>query len=181
LPSLLRYEDRNSMAFSIETRLPFLDYRLVEFVFSLPDDQIIDGTTTKAILRSSFSDSIPRSVLARSDKMGFETPTDIWWRGVFVHELRRRLLGPTPLHEWLDPGALGVEVEGYLSGKREIGLQVWRWLSLESWMRRFVARDPRLGAMVPDLLPRHSRVRFPLDAARENERALLLGAAPRGG
>ncbi|MBI3540521.1 MAG: asparagine synthase (glutamine-hydrolyzing), partial [Candidatus Eisenbacteria bacterium] len=51
LPSLLRYEDRNSMAFSIETRLPFLDYRLVEFVFSLPDGQKLDGTTSKAILR----------------------------------------------------------------------------------------------------------------------------------
>ena len=53
LPSLLRYEDRNSMAFSIETRLPFLDYRLVEFAFSLPDEAKLDGTTTKAILRRS--------------------------------------------------------------------------------------------------------------------------------
>ena len=77
LPSLLRYEDRNSMAFSIETRLPFLDYRLVEFVFALPDEQRLDGTTTKAILRRSLADRIPRVVLERRDKMGFETPTDL--------------------------------------------------------------------------------------------------------
>src|SRR5258706_244367 len=78
LPSLLRYEDRNSMAFSIETRLPFLDYRLVEFVFSLPDEQRLEGATTKAILRRALADRIPPAVLSRQDKMGFETPTDVW-------------------------------------------------------------------------------------------------------
>src|SRR5262249_14893125 len=98
LPSLLRYEDRNSMAFSIETRLPFLDYRLVEFVFSLPDDQRLSGDTTKSILRRSLSDRIPQPVLDRRDKMGFETPVDAWLRERFAAELRRRLLTPGPLH-----------------------------------------------------------------------------------
>jgi len=143
LPSLLRYEDRNSMAHSIETRLPFLDYRLVEFVFSLPDDQRLDGATTKAILRKSLASRIPSSVLERRDKMGFETPTDLWLRGRFAPEVRRRLLGPGPLHEWLDPYALRSELEDYLAGRRAIGLQVWRWLSLDSWARRFIAVDPR--------------------------------------
>ena len=63
LPSLLRYEDRNSMAFSIETRLPFLDYRLVEFVFSLPDASALDGTTTKAMLRRALGDRVPPAML----------------------------------------------------------------------------------------------------------------------
>ncbi len=52
LPGLLHYEDRNSMAFSLETRLPFLDYRLVEFVFSLPVEQKIQGGVTKVILET---------------------------------------------------------------------------------------------------------------------------------
>jgi asparagine synthase (glutamine-hydrolysing) len=143
LPSLLRYEDRNSMAFSIETRLPFLDYRLVELALSLPDDQRISGTTTKAILKRSLRDAIPPSVLARTDKMGFETPADVWLRGRYAAEMRRRLLEPSPLHDWLDPHALGRELDAYQAG-RPIGLQVWRWLALESWSRQYLARDPRV-------------------------------------
>src|SRR5689334_7876719 len=91
LPSLLRYEDRNSMAFSIETRLPFLDYRLVEFLFALPDTERLDGATSKAILRRAMADRVPRAVLERRDKMGFETPTDVWLRGREAAEARRRL------------------------------------------------------------------------------------------
>jgi asparagine synthase (glutamine-hydrolysing) len=144
LPSLLRYEDRNSMTFSIETRLPFLDYRLVEFVLSLPDEQRLDGSTTKAILRRSLSDRIPPSVLARRDKMGFETPTDIWMRSRFANEVRRRLGTPGPHHQWLDPRMLTDAVESYLVERRPIGLQIWRWLALESWGRQYVASDPRV-------------------------------------
>jgi asparagine synthase (glutamine-hydrolysing) len=146
LPSLLRYEDRNSMAFSIETRLPFLDYRLVEFVFSLPDDARLDGATTKAILRRGLIDRIPRVVLERRDKMGFETPADAWLRRHHAGELRRRLLEDGPLHEWVSPGPLRAELEEFLAGRRAIGLQVWRWLSLESWARRFLVATPRADA-----------------------------------
>ncbi len=144
LPSLLRYEDRNSMAFSIETRLPFLDYRLVEFVFSLPDDQRLEGTTTKAILRRALRDRLPPEVLGRQDKMGFETPTDVWLRSRYAGEVRRRLLTDGPLHDWLEPGVIAAELEDYLAGRRDIGLQIWRWLSLDAWGRRFVAADPRV-------------------------------------
>ena len=145
LPSLLRYEDRNSMAFAIETRLPFLDYRLVEFVFSLPDSQKLDGTTTKAILRRALADRIPESVRARRDKKGFETPADVWLRSRFQSELKRRLLTPGPIHQWLEPTALAAALDEYLAGRRPIGLQIWRWLSLESWSRQYLAGDPRVG------------------------------------
>ncbi|HVP14444.1 MAG TPA: asparagine synthase (glutamine-hydrolyzing) [Terriglobales bacterium] len=145
LPSLLRYEDRNSMAFSIETRLPFLDVRLVELAFSLPDTDRLEGDTTKAILRRAVADRVPASVLARRDKKGFETPIDVWLRrGSGPAELRRRLLGRGPLHEWLEPGPLAESLEAYLDGRRAIGIQAWRWLSLEAWGRRWVAGDPRL-------------------------------------
>jgi asparagine synthase (glutamine-hydrolysing) len=145
LPSLLRYEDRNSMAFAIEARLPFLDYRLVEFAFSLPDEDRLDGTTTKAILRRAMADRVPAVVLERRDKMGFETPSDLWLRGRFAGEVRRRLLAPGPLHEWLDRRALEVELDDFLAGRRPIGQQVWRWLSLESWLAAYVA-NPARGA-----------------------------------
>jgi asparagine synthase (glutamine-hydrolysing) len=144
LPSLLRYEDRNSMAFSIETRLPFLDWRLVEFAFALPDHAKLSGDTTKAILRESLADRIPKSVLDRRDKMGFETPLDPWLRGTHAGEVRRRLLGHGPLHDWVNADVLRDELELYLAGRRDIGLQVWRWLSLQSWAERHLARDPRI-------------------------------------
>jgi asparagine synthase (glutamine-hydrolysing) len=150
LPSLLRYEDRNSMAFSIETRLPFLDYRLVEFLFSLPDTQRLDGVTTKAILRRSLADRIPASVLARRDKMGFETPTDLWLRGRYAGETRRRLLTHGPLHDWIDPARMREGLDEYLAGRRAIGLQVWRWLALETWARRYVSGDPRVSERAPE-------------------------------
>ena len=167
LPSLLRYEDRNSMAFSIETRLPFLDYRLVEFVFSLPDAALLEGGISKAILRRGLSDRIPRVVLERRDKMGFETPADLWLRGRFAGETRRRLLTPGPLHAWIDPSVLRVELERYLGGERDIGLQVWRWLSLESWNRCFLATDGRAIERAPEATLHAGRHRTYVEVARE--------------
>ena len=177
LPSLLRYEDRNSMAFSIETRLPFLDYRLVEFAFSLPDDQRLDGLTTKAILRRSLADRIPRAVLDRRDKMGFETPADLWLRGRHAAEARHRLLSPGPLHEWLDAGTLASELDEYFAGRRSTGAQVWRWLSLESWLRAYVV-NPRLTARPGpgQFPPRHAST---FDDLRPTDWERAPGAASR--
>jgi asparagine synthase (glutamine-hydrolysing) len=150
LPSLLRYEDRSSMEFGIETRLPFLDYRLVEFAFALPDEERLDGVTTKAIARRALGDRVPATVLARRDKMGFETPTDLWWRGRYAQEVRARLARTGPFQDWVDAGAIGTAVDDYLSGRRDIGLQAWRWLSLEAWAQRYLARDPRVTARGAD-------------------------------
>lgn len=150
LPSLLRYEDRSSMAFGIETRLPFLDYRLVEFAFSLPDTQRLDGVVTKAIARRALGDRVPKSVLERRDKMGFETPTDLWLRGRYAAEVRRRLSRPGPFQDWVAPDVVAGALEDYLAGRREIGLQIWRWLSLEAWSQHYVARDPRVVGRAAD-------------------------------
>jgi asparagine synthase (glutamine-hydrolysing) len=166
LPSLLRYEDRNSMAFSIETRLPFLDYRLVEFALSLPDEQRLDGDVTKVILRRSLGDRIPASILARRDKMGFETPTDPWLRGRYSAEVRRRLLTDGPLHQWVKRGVMEDELERYLSGQRDVGLQVWRWLSLEAWSRRYVSGDPRVTEREPEAILHAGRHRTYVEVAR---------------
>lgn len=78
LPHLLRYEDRNSMRHSIETRLPFLDYRLVEFCVSLPLSLKIKEGWTKYILRKGINDLLPESIVWRKNKFGFESPDRIW-------------------------------------------------------------------------------------------------------
>ena len=176
LPSLLRYEDRNSMAFSIETRLPFLDYRVVEFAFSLPDEEKLEGVTTKAILRRALAARIPQKVLDRRDTMGFETPADRWLRERFAAEARRRLLTHSVLHEWVDPGVMTARLDDYLGGRREIGLQVWRWLSLASWAGRYVERDPRVIAVAE---PHYTHPGLHLDYHQVNAiHELEINAAP---
>lgn len=78
IPQLLRYEDRNSMAFSIESRVPFLDVKLVDFALSLPATYKIRGGFTKAILRQSLQGLVPNEILNRRDKMGFPAPEVEW-------------------------------------------------------------------------------------------------------
>jgi asparagine synthase (glutamine-hydrolysing) len=110
LQTLLRYEDRNSMAFSIESRCPFMDYRLAEFVFSLPRSVLSHGGVLKPLIRSSMQDVLPTEVATRIGKLGFSAPPfsvdgpqpvstggPLSWRRAIVKRWRRRfgLLGPT--------------------------------------------------------------------------------------
>ena len=78
LPMLLHYEDRDSMAHSVESRVPFLDYRLVEFILSLPDDYKISKGKTKYIFREAMDGVLPAKIKNRYDKMGFVTPEQLW-------------------------------------------------------------------------------------------------------
>lgn len=78
LPILLRFEDKNSMAHAIETRLPFLDYRVVEFALSLPVDYKIHDGWSKWLLRAAMQHKMPDTIVWRKNKFGFEAPEDIW-------------------------------------------------------------------------------------------------------
>src|SRR6185437_11543833 len=83
IPHLLHYDDRNAMAFSIEGRMPFLDHRLVELLFTVDYRALINRGTTKRVLRDAFADVLPPEVSGRRDKVGFHTPLATWLR----HEL----------------------------------------------------------------------------------------------
>ena len=76
LPALLRFEDRNSMAHSIEARVPFLDHRMVEFAFRLPGEDKIHGAVTKHVLREGLAGVLPEAIRTRSDKVGFRADPD---------------------------------------------------------------------------------------------------------
>lgn len=80
-PPLLRYEDRNSMAHSIEARVPFMDYRLVQFIYSLPATFKIRNGYTKALLRDSLKGTLPNEIRTRISKLGFATPQSDWMAG----------------------------------------------------------------------------------------------------
>lgn len=97
LPILLRYEDKNSMAHSIETRLPFLDYRAVEAALSITAEHKIHGGWSKWVLRKGMSDRLPQEVAWRKNKFGFEAPEDLWLprhAGIMLDTIRKSpLLG----------------------------------------------------------------------------------------
>jgi asparagine synthase (glutamine-hydrolysing) len=83
IPQLLRYEDRNSMRFSIESRVPFLNSELVSFILSLPAEFKIKGGYTKAVFREALKDIMPREVYHRKDKLGFPAPEINWMKACF--------------------------------------------------------------------------------------------------
>lgn len=78
IPQLLHYEDRNGMAFSLESRVPYLDYRLVDYVMDIPAIYKIYNGWTKYIFRIAVKDILPETILWRKDKLGFSTPEKKW-------------------------------------------------------------------------------------------------------
>ena len=138
LPALLRYEDRNSMAFSVEARTPFLDYRLVERALAFPAESLIHEGWTKHVLREAARGLVPESVRLRRDKLGFATPERDWLT----------TLGPQ-VREWLGPearvcGLLRKDaLAGWLaSSDADLAARpgLWRLLSLELWRRALPSR-----------------------------------------
>ena len=136
LPCLLRYADRNSMAFSIESRMPLLDYRLVEHIFSLPLSLIMRDGWTKWIFRRSQEGRLPPIVQWRKDKLGFVTPEGLWLKQGRT-QIADVLNGELASSRYLDATRLRAELGGYLNDINESAFysDVFRWYVLELWMR----------------------------------------------
>jgi asparagine synthase (glutamine-hydrolysing) len=133
LPMLLRYADRNAMAFSRETRFPFLDHELVDFCVRLPDRAFIRDGWQKHILRQATRDILPPEIRLRADKVGYAAPLDTWLRAALREWAHARLFS----------GAI-VGLEGYDRARlEELWLRhqggennswaLWRWISLSEW------------------------------------------------
>jgi asparagine synthase (glutamine-hydrolysing) len=108
LPHLLRYEDRNSMANSIETRLPFLDYRSVETALSLPDEFKMNKGWTKNLLRNAVSPFLPKEIVWRKDKLGFNAPEEDWL-GMIENDIKESVQGSEILRELIDFSKLDLQ------------------------------------------------------------------------
>jgi asparagine synthase (glutamine-hydrolysing) len=137
LPMLLHYEDRDSMAHSIESRVPFLDYRLVEFILGLPDDFKINAGRTKYVLREAMAGTIPDKIKDRRDKMAFVTPEAEWIRqntGLFREKVQAaaRYFG-----EYLEAEAIMAAFDRSLKEQVGLGSIFWRLIVLHGWARRF--------------------------------------------
>jgi asparagine synthase (glutamine-hydrolysing) len=87
LEALLRYADRNSMAFSREVRLPFLSHKLVEFLFSLPATYKINNGWSKYLLRKAYEGELPEKITWRKDKIGYASPESEWLKNKEVNQL----------------------------------------------------------------------------------------------
>src|SRR3972149_2673095 len=124
------------MAFSLEARLPFLDFRLVEYLFSLPSDLKIKGGVSKLILRNAMEGVLPEEVRDRKDKMGFATPEDIWFRTV-LKRLINEIINSKSFSErgFFDMNKLKSAFSRHCEGKINISFMIWRWVSLELWFR----------------------------------------------
>ncbi len=142
LPSLLHYEDHNSMAFSVEARVPFLDYRLVELSYRLPAHLRINRGTTKVVLRKAMRGIIPDLVRLRQDKLGFPTPGSWWFRDEVADEVEQ-ILRSRRLRErgYVQPEAALTLLEQHKAGRVQADRALWRMVCFELWMRLFFDRD----------------------------------------
>ena len=138
LQMLLHWEDRNSMAHSIEARVPFLDHRLVEFALALGNEHKLVGADTKRVLRRAMADVLPPEILARRDKLGFATPEEAWFRGPLkplildgVEATLARFPG------LVDARATRALVSAMLEGQRPVDFKAWRIVSMGIWGERF--------------------------------------------
>ena len=144
VPALVHAEDRCSMAFSREIRLPFLDHRLVELMFRMPSDMKIRGGVTKHVLRRVMArEGLPAEVVARRDKKGYPTPVGRWLRTSARQETLDLLASPSLRQRGvLDAGRVLGAFEDHCRGATDNTALLWRWVNAELWFRRFIDSRP---------------------------------------
>jgi asparagine synthase (glutamine-hydrolysing) len=140
LPRWLRMEDRMSMASSVEARLPFMDYRVVEFAFNLPDGLKLKNGYTKYIVRRAFWDRLPERIVRNRFKKCFGTPYPAWFRGAWRPMVEDLLLcGSCRVGPYLCLPEFRARARAYLDGQDRALSDgtLWRVLNTELWLRAF--------------------------------------------
>ncbi|MFN7098137.1 MAG: asparagine synthase-related protein, partial [Gammaproteobacteria bacterium] len=135
LPALLHVEDRTSMAVSIESRVPLLDHKIVEFLATVPPHLKFANGQTKYLFREAIKFIVPQKILNRKDKKGFPVPLNHWFKGVakeyvedilFSERIKSRGLFNMP------------ELEKLYLSNQQFSRSLWGALCLESWFRLFI-------------------------------------------
>jgi len=138
LHELLMKQDQMSMAASVESRVPFLDHKLVEFTSGLPERLKLHRWTTKYVLRQSMKSVLPEQVLRRP-KMGFPVPIGAWFRGPYAHVLEEYLLSSRSLDRGLfNAQFVRTLVNQHQRGEANHDERLWALVNLEMWLRRFI-------------------------------------------
>jgi asparagine synthase (glutamine-hydrolysing) len=137
LQELLMKQDQMSMAASLESRVPFLDHKLVEFAAALPVKMKLRGLTTKYILRKAMRGRLPKEILTRR-KMGFPVPLGAWLRGPFSYVIDEYVLGARALERGIfNHGFVREIVSRHKSGENHAE-RLWMLINFEIWQRRFI-------------------------------------------
>jgi asparagine synthase (glutamine-hydrolysing) len=137
LPMLLHWEDRNSMAHSIEARVPFLDYRVVEHCMAIADAEKVGGGVSKRALRNAMRGIVPDPVLDRRDKMGFVTAETLWVRRDEPILFRSAVNEAVKMLPSLLSPKLLERFDEVLAGRRPFDHRYWRAISVAYWVRAF--------------------------------------------
>jgi asparagine synthase (glutamine-hydrolysing) len=136
LPNLCRYGDRNSMAHSVEMRMPLLDRRVAEFALSLPPSMVFAGGVTKRVLREALRGLVPDAVLDRREKVGYETPERAWFEDPAARaRIAQIVLDPSVRASGrYDTAALERDLA---TGSWSDARALWRVMNVELWLRSF--------------------------------------------
>jgi len=135
MPNLLHYEDRSSMAHSIESRVPFLDYRLVELGLNLPAQHILNKDVSRPLYRKALENYLPSKILNRKDKLGFPTPFAKWSRKALKPYIHDTLLSNnSKLYSFLNKERVIQNLKLHNEGKLDYSWEIWRLLSLNAFL-----------------------------------------------
>lgn len=134
LPALLRHGDRNSMRFSVESRVPFLTLEMAELALSLPESYLISAQgESKHIFRAAMRGIVPDDILDRRDKIGFATPERDWL--VAMGATARHWLSEDLGLDFLDQAEILRQFDRVMAGQASFSWQVWRWINFCVWYR----------------------------------------------
>ncbi len=137
IPRLLHHEDRSSMAYSIEARIPFLDHRLVEFALGIPAEQKIRGAEGKVVMRRAVADLLPREVTERKDKLGYPTPFSAWSRTTLRGEIDALLEDRILKRDWYDAAQVRAIWRRHQAGEINADRLIHTLVTTEFWFDHF--------------------------------------------
>lgn len=137
LQMLLHWEDRDSMAHSIEARVPFLDHHLVEFVLGLPDSFKLHRGVTKRVLREGLTGILPDAIRLRTSKLGFATPEEYWVREQAPDIFRQAVSDAIDASDGILLQEASSMADDIIAGRRPFDFSLWRMISFAAWLKRF--------------------------------------------
>lgn len=138
IPTLLHYEDRSSMAHSIESRVPFLDYRLVELGINLKSLYLSHKGVSRPLYRKALKPFLPEEIVNRKDKLGFPVPFSAWTKGSLKNFIDDNLLsGGDAIYDYIDKEQLEINLKNHYEGNKDYSWEIWRLLSLKYFLKLF--------------------------------------------
>lgn len=134
----LKWNDLNSMYFSVELRAPFMDYRLVEKTIALPPDQVIKKGTTKWILRQAMEGVLPENIRMRQDKVGFENPSHVWLKNKKLQDIVKNIITTKDSVVWnyMDRNNFTKKYQKYLNNEINMDNEIWKLINLDIFLKK---------------------------------------------